>query len=453
MGLFSGPRRPGGALAPRSQRASQNFGISGPGDLIPPRPFLRPNWPVVTNDTALRHSAVWACLRVRADLISTLPVDVYARVAGIQVQRPKPPVLLLPGGPRVDWLEWCYSTQFDLDRAGNAVGLIAKTDGYGLPKVIELQDINTVTVQVRDGQLSAYKIGNTLYDPVQVWHEKQFTVGGMHVGLSPVGYARWAIGEYLTVQEFATNWFGSGAVPKARLKNTAKILSGTEISTVKEAWRAALAADEPFVTGSDWDYEMLQAAEASADWIEAKKFSVTDLCRFFGVPSDMIDSTPTGQTRAMTYANVSQRNLQFLIINLGPAVIRRETALSRLLPAPQYAKLNADALLRLDPISRANVISTQVTGRVLAPSEGRELENRPPFTDAQLAEFDRLFGPPLTGTGSYPAGPVTGPGPDAPLPEGDLIPPLEELARRPVPALADSISGGSPFAAANGRHP
>lgn len=453
MGLFSGSRTAQGRR-PQAARDQSYWGISGPNDLIPPRPFLRPNWPVVTNDTALRHSAVWACLRTRADLISTLPVDVYTRVNGIQVQRPKPPVLAMPGGDRVDWLEWCYSTQFDLDRAGNAVGLITKRDGYGLPKVIELQDINTVTVQVRDGRLSKYKIGGTLYDPAQVWHEKAFTVGGLHIGLSPVAYARWAIGEYLTVQEFATDWFAAGAVPKARLKNTAKVLSGTEIATVKEAWRAALASDEPFVHGSDWDYSMLQAQEASADWIEAKKFSITDLCRFFGVPSDMIDSTPTGQTRAMTYANVSQRNLQFLIINLGPAIIRREAALSRLLPAPQYAKLNADALLRLDPISRAGVIQTQVNSRVLAPSEGRELENRPPFTDAQLAEFDRLFGPPQTGTGAYPAGPVPSPdSPDSPLPEGDLLPQLEELGRRPVPGLADPGRGGSPFAATlNGRH-
>ncbi len=445
MGLFSGPRVTASGRAAAQRAGSGYWGIAGPQDLIPPRPFLRPNWPVVTNDTALRHSAVWACLRVRADLISTLPVDCYARVNGVQVARPKPPVLSMPGGERVDWLEWCYSTQFDVDRAGNAVGLITKTDGYGLPARIELQDINSVTVQVRDRQLHKFKIGNQLYDPEQIWHEKAFTVAGMHVGLSPIAYARWAIGEYLTVQEFATDWFGNGAVPKAKLTNKAKVLSSTEISTVKEAWRAALATDEPLVTGNDWDYELIGMQSASTDWLDAKKFSITDVCRFLGVPAEIIDSAPTGETRPFTYANISQKNLELLILYLGPSIIRREAALSRLLPAKVYLKFNADALLRLDPISRAQTINTQVTGKVLAPSEARELENRPPFTDAQLAEFDRLFGPPQTGTGAFPGGPAVPAGPDAPLPEGDLIPPLEELSagRRVNGYHLDHIGAGS----------
>ena len=35
------------------------------------------NSPRVDTDTALRHSGVWACLRLRADLVSTTPLDVF----------------------------------------------------------------------------------------------------------------------------------------------------------------------------------------------------------------------------------------------------------------------------------------------------------------------------------------------------------------------------------------
>jgi hypothetical protein len=94
----------------------------------------------------------------------------------------------------------------------------------------------------------------------------------------------------------------------------------------------------------------------------------------------------------MTYANITQRNLQLLVMNLGPAIIRRESALSGILVQPRYVKLNTDSLLRLDPLTRAQAIETAIQSRTLAPSEARELENRPPFTDKQLAEFDRLFG-------------------------------------------------------------
>jgi hypothetical protein len=77
----------------------------------------------VNNETALRHSAVWACLRLRANLISTMPVDAFRRAAGVQIEVTKPPVLVIPGGERVGIMEWLYSTQFDLDRAHHGARL------------------------------------------------------------------------------------------------------------------------------------------------------------------------------------------------------------------------------------------------------------------------------------------------------------------------------------------
>src|SRR5690349_22002342 len=46
----------------------------------------------------------------------------------------------------------------------------------------------------------------------------------------------------------------------------------------------------------------------------------------------------------------------FLVMHLGPVVSRREEALSRLTPGPRFVKLNTDALLRMDPSSRADKI-------------------------------------------------------------------------------------------------
>jgi len=362
-------------------------------ELIPPRPQTRTGSAVVTNDTALRHSAVWACLRLRANLISTLPVDVYRRVGGIQVEVPKPPVLEAPGGERVDMLEWLFASQFDLDRAGNCFGLITARDGLGFPARIELQPLSEVSVVVNDGEVTGYRISGRLYPPSEVWHERQYTVAGLPVGLSPVAYAAWSIGEYLSVQDFALAWFGNGGIPQAHLRNTGKkTLTQAEAADVKAKFRAATQNGDMFVSGADWEYRPIQAEQAGADWIEAKRFGVSDIARFFDVPGDLIDAAVS--SGSITYANITQRNLQFLIMHLGPAIIRREKALSRLTPRPRFVKLNTDALLRMDPKARAEMFRTQIESRTLTPSEARELEDRPPFTDAQLAEFDRLFGPP-----------------------------------------------------------
>jgi HK97 family phage portal protein len=372
------------------------------GELIPSRMGARRGTVQVNNETALRHSAVWACLRLRANLVSTMPVDLYRRVLGQQVEMNKPPVLINPGGEKVNMGEWLYSTQFDLDRSGNTFGLITQRDGRNLPSRIELLSLGDVSVIVKGGELVKYRVGGDLIDPDKIWHEKQYTVAGLHVGLSPVAYAAWSIGEYLSIQDFALDWFGNSTVPAAHVKNTGKVLTAPEAAHHKQVFQAAVSSGQPWVTGSDWEYNPLTVANQATDWIEGKQFGIADIARFFDCPGDLIDAIVSGGS--ITYANVTQRNLQFLIMHLQPAITRRENALTTLTPRPQFVKLNTDALLRMDPATRAETMKTQIEARTLAPSEARAIDDKPPFTESQLAEFDRLFGPPGAKASEPPTG-------------------------------------------------
>ncbi|MBK3575125.1 phage portal protein [Streptomyces sp. MBT65] len=361
----------------------------------------------VTSDTALRQSAVWACLRLRADLMSTFPIDVYRRVQGLQVEVPTPPVLVTPGGSEVGVKEWMYSTEFDLDRSGNCFGVITERtgvigpDGRGLPGRIDLAELSQVTVRATGSTITKFVIGGREYDPWEVWHEKQYTVAGFPLGLSPVAYAAWSIEASLNAQQFARDWFAAGIVPSGTLKNVNKTIDKKNAREVKDGFRAAVSNGDVFVHGVDWEYKPVQAVNQQSQFIEAQQYSNGDIARFFGCPGDLIDAAASGSS--ITYANIGQRNLQFLIMNLGPAVSRREDTFSRkLVSNPRYVKLNTDAMLRMDPETRARVIGAQITARTLAPSEARALDERPPFTEDQLAEFDRLFG-----SRSVPAQPTT----------------------------------------------
>lgn len=343
----------------------------------------------VSREQALRHSAVWACLRLRADLISTMPQDVYRRVDGIQVEMAKPPVLINPGGEEVGMLEWMYSTQFDLDSCGNTFGLITARDGAGLPSRIELVPYSSVTVRVRKGKLSEYLIAGEGTAPVHVWHEKQYTSSGIFVGLSPMAYAAMSINGYLSAQEFAAEWFSNSAVPAGRLKNVEKVVPPKEATAIKERFKAAVGNGDLFVHGKDWDYEMIAAKASESQFLEERRFGIGDVCRYLGVPGDMIDAESS--SGSITYASITQRNLQLLIMNLNPAIVRREGALSNLLPRPRYLKINRDAILAMDLKSRYDAYKIAIEARHMAPSEARELENRPPFTPEQMAEFAILF--------------------------------------------------------------
>lgn len=352
----------------------------------------------MSREEALLHSAIWACLRLRADLVSTMPVDVFRQLAGgpkVEVN-PKPPILVTPGGERVRWMEWSYSSQFDMDSTGNTIGLITATDATGRPARVDLFPTEETAVKKRKDGTLKYRLAGEWFDPPQVWHEKQFTISGCPVGLSPIAYAAMSTYTYLSAQQFAADWFDNSNVPSAHMKNNAKTLTPKEIREIKKRHRESIQAGDLFVTGKDWTYEILAGKVSEAHFLEQQQFGLADACRWFGVPGDMIEASQSGSS--VTYANITQRNLQFLILHLGPAIRRREEAWTwGFTPGPQYVKLNRGALLEMDLKSRYEGHKIGITGRFIAPSEARALEEREPFTDEQLAEFDRLFGRPNSG--------------------------------------------------------
>lgn len=351
------------------------------------RPFRSPLAP--NRDGSLRASVKWACLRLRSDLVSTCPLDVYKRIGGVQVELPKPPILRAPGGAEMEPEEWFYSTQFDIDDVGNTFGLIRARTAQNLPTMIELVPVEAVSVVIRKG-VREIRVDGKPVPAEDVWHEKQFTTSGSPVGLSPTAYAAMTLSGYLSAQQFAADWFAGNAMPAAHFRNTAKVLKPGEAPAIKAQYAESVTNGGVLVTGSDWEYHMLGAKASESQFVEAQKVSAPDQCRFYGVPADMVDVEST--SGSITYANVTQRNLQLLIMNLGPTFARRERKFSaRMLPAPWFAKFNTDALMRMDPAGRYGMHGVGIDKRFLAPSEARELENRPPFTPEQLAEFDQLF--------------------------------------------------------------
>lgn len=363
----------------------------------------------VTTDSALTHSAVWAATRIRCEMISAMPIVCYRTVAGAEVTVPTPAVLVTPSshgdGQPMDISEWMYSTQMDLDRLGNAFGRILGWDGMGYPTIIDPIAAKDVVVSVKDNRIDHYKVGTKIYEPAEIWHERAYTLPGVHVGLSPVAYAASSIGSYLSAQQFALDWFSNGAVPGSVLKNTAKTLRPDESTAVKKKFQTSLQTGEVFVTGMDWDYKMIQATAAESAFLESMQYSISDIARFFNVPADLLDGATTSKGGKITYANITQFNLQFLILHLTGAMTRRETALSRLLPNPRHLRLDTASLLRMDPAGTQVMNANMVNARLRTPSEVRARDNLLPYTPAQLAEFKELFG------SAAPVPPVADPAP------------------------------------------
>lgn len=353
----------------------------------------------VSADSALRSSAVWAALRLRANLISTLPVDFYRQIGPLQIQVAAPNCVLVNAGREIKWHEFLYATQMDLDRSGNAFGVITQRNALGLPARIELVNIADVQVSPRYINGSSldmtlvWRIGGVEYDYKDLWHERQYVVAGIPLGLNAIAYGAYAIGSYLSAQDFALKWFGHDAMPGAVLKNEEEVVPPKVAEAAKARFQAAMTPGGVFVTGRDWSLSPMNAATSTSNYLETMQWGVPEVARFFDVPVDLIDGS-TGTKSSITYANVTQRFLQLLVVHLGPAITRRELALSDIMPAPRFVKLNRKALLAMDPLTQAQLLGMEIVNRYTTPTEARALNDKAPLTDADKQEFIDLFGDP-----------------------------------------------------------
>lgn len=347
----------------------------------------------VTPESARKSSAVWAAQRLRANLISQTPVDVYRTVGGRRVEAPKPAFLQDPEGNGFGLQDWLFATQLDLDGYGNCVGVITARTPAGRVAQVQMASMATVQVSGKGPDIKDWHIGGKTYRPDEVWHERQYPVSGVPLGLSQIALGAMSIARYLSAQQFAKEWFDGGAFPSGTLKNTMEDrLPAKVIEAAKRRFKAAVEGRDIFVTGREWEFDMAQQTASSAGFLEDMRWGAADAARFLDVPAAMIDATDGDKSR--TYANLSQENTKLLVMHLAGAFKKREDALTRTTSEPTFVKFNTDAILRLDPEAREKLLIAQVAGRTRAPSEARELSDLAPFTETQLAEFDRLFGQP-----------------------------------------------------------
>lgn len=360
----------------------------------------------VDQETALRHSGVWACRRLRANVLGMLPVDGYRKIDGVSVEVPLPEVFRKPY-PGWTFGEWRWAASWDRDGYGNSLGIVHATDALGRPAVIESVSMSDASIIVRDRAVKEVRVNGEIIPLSHVWLETLYRPAGSPLGLSPIVAAAWSIGGYLAAQKYGLEWYDNDKpMPKGTLRNTERsLLDPAMAKAVRDQFKASVAGADIFVTGRDWEWTPEKIDFLAAGFIEMYRWGIADICRFMDVPGDLIDASQSGSS--VTYARIDQRNLQFLVMSLQSAITRDENRLSDLLAAPRVVRFNTSAILRLDELTRQQIIAGQITSRVLAPSEARAIEDRPPFTEDQLAEFDRLFpsrGPvPVTTTGQWEA--------------------------------------------------
>jgi HK97 family phage portal protein len=197
------------------------------------------------------------------------------------------------------------------------------------------------------------------------------------LGLSPIAYARESIGLGLGAERYGGKFFGDNATPSGLLTTDQDIKPG-KAEELKQRWEARHKGKrEIAVLGSGGKFQPVTIAPDEAQFIQTQKFSVATICRFYGVPPEMMAGETAGHE---AYTSPEMRGTDFLTFSLRPWLYRVERAItSQLLASTQTAKFNAGGFVRATLRDRYEAHRIGIDAGFLTRNEARELEDRPPI--------------------------------------------------------------------------
>lgn len=333
----------------------------------------------VSGDAAMRLSVWWQCVHLLASTISQLPVDVFRRRPdGVRVEIQAPQIVSAPS-MLVSQIGWRYQMMVSLMQRGNAFGVVVARDRLGYPTQVEL--VHPDTVQVKQAHQLApptYRIDRTEIDAADVFHLAAFLPPGSVVGLSPLRYARAAMGSGLAAIDYAEEFWRGGGHPTGVLSSDQPV-DGNTAERIKQRFKDATNEDRLAVLGSGLSYSAVQVSPEDAGWLHSINATDLMICRFAGVPPEFLSIPVEGSS--VTYANREQRALDFLTFAVQWWLTRIEEAWSAMLPRGTYLKHNAAALLRTDVKTRAEVAQIRLRNGITNPDFERELDDLPPIPD------------------------------------------------------------------------
>ena len=350
----------------------------------------------VSIEGSLAFVPVYACVKLLANSIASLPLPVYRRLPGGGKERdsahPLYPLLHDAPNPEMTSYEALQAKTGHVLMWGNAYDNV-KRDGSGRP--IELWPLRPDRMRVERSP----RTGDLLYRYTlpggeerilladEVMHWRGLSSDGV-MGHSPVSLAREAIGMGLAAEEYGARFFGNDARPGGILKSPNK-LTPESAKASKESWEKAHAgltnAHRVAVLQEGLEWQSIGMPNADAQFLELRQFQRGEIAMLFGVPPHMIGDTEKSTSWG---TGIEQQGIGFVTYTLRPWLVSLEQRMKLDLFSAQerdtwFAEFLVDGLLRGDSKARAESLAIQRQNGVVNADEWREIENRNPLPNGE----------------------------------------------------------------------
>lgn len=345
--------------------------------------------------TAMKYTAVFACVRVLSETLAAMPVMLYRKKPdGDRESRNDLAVYdILHNRPNEEMSPFNFkeARMMALNTGGNSV-CEKLVNAYGdlvglypypwsMVRIERDPETGRLIYKIRDGTKQ-----KTLTRD-QVFHVSGLSFDGV-VGLSPIEYAASAIRLGLSYEQFGVNFYKNGANASG-VFSFPNALSDQAFQRLKKDltknYTGLINTGKPILLEEGGDFKPLTIKPADAELLGNKKFQTEDIARIYRVPLHLIQNLDRA-----TNNNIEQQSLEFVMYTMLPWFKRDEEASNMQLLTPQerragyYLEYKIDSLLRGDAKSRAEAYAAGRQWGWLSVNDIRKLENMSPVPNGDI---------------------------------------------------------------------
>lgn len=343
----------------------------------------------VTPYNAMQLTAVYACIRIIAETVASLPLNVYAYAENGKERAYSHPLYRLlhdEPNPEISAMTFRETLMHHVLTTGNAYAQIIR-NGFG--ELIALYPLLPNKMRVyrssKDRRIY-YEYSSDTQGQITLGAEDVLHIPGLGydgiIGYSPIAMCRNSIGLAMAADDYGSSFFENGARPTGILEHPGRL---KDPEAVRNAWEATYGSGKhrTAVLEEGMKYQQIAISPNEAQFLETRKFQVNEICRIYRVPPHMV-----ADLEKSSFSNIEQQSLDFVQNTITPWLVRLEQNMQRKLLLPHekdkfFIKHNVAGLLRGDFNTRMNGYAIGRQNGLYSVNEIRELEdlNRIPAED------------------------------------------------------------------------
>lgn len=338
---------------------------------------------VVTPDSALRASVIYACVSVISQDVAKLPLKLFFRSAdGDKTAAERHPLYRVlhdePNEEQTSY-EFRLQQQWNLCLRGNAYAEILAGRNGPISQLVPINPDHVALIRV-NGALN-YVVAvpgepRRVLGLGEMWHLKGSALSANGcTALCPISVEAQAIGAALATQDYAARFFANDARPGLLFKHPGSFKDNESRDNFLAAWqrqqtgpnrhRAAVLEFGMEVADIGMTNEQIQ-------FLETRKYQDNELARIFRMPPHKV-----GILEHATFTNIEQQSIEYVVDTLQPWLVGWEQSIKKhlVIGGDLFAEFNVNGLLRGDIESRYRAYATGRNWGWLSANDVRRAEN------------------------------------------------------------------------------